>query len=341
MTQVFSSFDNFRSLSASDFEWIESMAQTQTYQPGTILIEAGQFSHNIYLCLSGNLGVTYTQADGSKQQLMEISAGELIGETSLLDNRPDLYSVTVTETAQLLTIPKHKIEQRLQSDHNFAASLYHLLSINLSEQLRKLTKLMANQNIREGEPLRKVLVVFAVLNDSDISWMVTNGIAAKATLNSILIQQDQEVPAVYLLLEGVVGIYLEINNNNGVQEKRIAKRVKGEILGDISFIDRGTASASVKALENAWILALPRQILAAKLEVDRAFASRFYRSIALTLSNRCLDLLVRSSTATLPLETLEMLSADIEVEDELDLDMLAGTAIAGTRFDWMINQLRR
>ncbi|MGV0104612.1 cyclic nucleotide-binding domain-containing protein [Nostoc sp. DSM 114160] len=341
MTQIFSSFDNFRNLQASEFEWIESMAQAETHQPGTVLIKAGKFSPCIYLCLNGSLTATSSQADDSKQQLMEISAGELIGETSLLDDRPDLCSVTVTETAQLLTIPKHNIEHRLQSDRDFAASFYHLLSINLSERLRKLTNLMGKQNIREGEPLRKVLVVFAVLNDSDISWMVANGRAEKAALNTVLIQQNREVPAVYLLLEGLVGIYLQINNNYGVQEKEIAKRVKGEILGDMSFVDGGTASVTVKALENAWILAISRQTLTAKLKADRAFASRFYRSIALTLANRCLDLLARSSTAMLSSETVEMLSADIEVEDELDLDMLARTAIAGTRFDWMINQLRR
>nr|MDZ8056738.1 hypothetical protein [Nostoc sp. EkiNYC01] len=76
---------------------------------------------------------------------------------------------------------------------DFAASFYHLLSINLSERLRKLTNLMGKQNIREGEPLRKVLVVFAVLNDSDISWMVANGRAEKAALNTVLIQQNREL----------------------------------------------------------------------------------------------------------------------------------------------------
>jgi hypothetical protein len=36
-----------------------------------------------------------------------------------------------------------------------------------------------------------------------------------------------------------------------------------------------------------------------------------------------------------------VLSTDIEVEDELNLDVLEGTAIAATRFDWLIQQLRR
>jgi bacteriocin-type transport-associated protein len=186
-----------------------------------------------------------------------------------------------------------------------------------------------------------VLVVFATLNDSDIAWMVANGVAEKAAPGSALIQQEQAVPAVYLLLEGMLGIYVSIPQNATVVEKEIAKRVKGEILGEMSFVDGGVASASVKSLEKAWVLALPQKKLAAKFKEDRGFAERFYRSLALILSNRYLDLLVRGSLADSRQSSVEMLSEDIEVEDELDLDLLERTAIAGSRFDWMIQQLRR
>jgi hypothetical protein len=59
------------------------------------------------------------------------------------------------------------------------------------------------------------------------------------------------------------------------------------------------------------------------------------------LSNRCLDLLIRGSLANFTPAANTMLSEDIEVEDELDMDTLEGTAIAGRRFDWIIKQLRR
>jgi bacteriocin-type transport-associated protein len=339
--QLLSNFPNFSVLENQDFEWIGSVAQQKIYSPGTVLIESGKPATYIYICLSGNLAVMLPQKHGDEQQLTTLSNGELVGETSLLDNQLATTTIRVTESSELLLIPKQKLIDYIEQNRDFAARFYHLLAINLSERLRKLTKLMATQNIKEGEPLRKVLVVFATLNDSDIAWMVANGVATKAGLGSALIQQEQAVPAVYLLLEGMLGIYVNINNNGAIQQKEVAKRVKGEILGEMSFVDGGVASASVKALENAWVLALPQTKLAAKFQEDGGFAGRFYRSIALILSNRCLDLLSRAGIANLSEKHIELLSEDIEVEDELDFELLEGTAIAGKRFDWMIQQVRR
>jgi len=337
--QVLSNFPPFRVLEDRDFAWIKSIGQTKIYPPGTVLIEAGKSASSIYICLSGNLAVTMSPLETSQQELTTFSAGEIIGENLLLEQQGT--TITVTESAELLVLPKEQLTKKLQQDREFAARLYQLLSICLSERLRKLTKLMAARNVKEGEPLRKVLVVFATLNDSDISWMVANGVAEKAALGNALIQQEQPVSAVYLLLEGMLGIYISIPQNGTFVEKEVAKRVKGEILGEMSFVDGGTASASVKALENAWVLALPQKTLAAKFQEDRGFAERFYRSLAVILFNRCLDLLVRASLANTNQSSVEMLSEDIDVEDELDIDLLEGTAIAGSRFEWMIQQLRR
>ncbi|BAY91188.1 MULTISPECIES: cyclic nucleotide-binding domain-containing protein [unclassified Tolypothrix] len=339
--QLLANFPHFRVLQDQDFDCLNSVVQQKTYPSGTVLIEEGKPTTSIYVCLSGNLAMVQSQQDGSKQQLTTFSNGELVGETSFLDNQVAATTIIVTEPSELLVFPKQKLIDCIELSADFAARFYHLLAINLSDRLRKLTKLMATQNIKEGEPLRKVLIVFATLNDSDIAWMVANGVATKAGLGSALIQQEQTVPAVYLLLEGMLGIYVNINNNGAVQEKEVAKRVKGDILGEMSFVDGGVASASVKTLENAWVLALPQTTLAAKFHEDRGFAGRFYRSLVLILSNRCLDLLLRAGITNTHSERMELLSEDIEVEDELDFDVLEGTAIAGKRFDWMIQQLRR
>ena len=339
MKQLLSNFPPFRVLEDRDFEWLQSIGQKKNYQPGNVLIEEGKSASFIYICLDGNLAVTMSTPEADKQELTTFPPGEIVGENFLLDQQG--ATVTVKESAELLVLPKEQLIKQLQQDREFASRFYHLLSICLSERLRKLTKLMAARNVKEGEPLRKVLVVFATLNDSDIAWMVANGVAEKSAPGSALIQQEQAVPAVYLLLEGTLGIYVAIPQNGKVVEKEVAKRVKGEILGEMSFVDGGTASASVKALENAWVLGLPQKTLVAKFKEDRGFAERFYRSLALILSNRCLDLFVRGSLANSNQSSVTMLSEDIEVEDELDIDLLEGTAIAGSRFDWMIQQLRR
>lgn len=339
MNQPLSNLPPLRILQESDLIWLNTIAQPTTYAPGTILLHEGKVPEFIYLNLTGSLEMSLPQPDAT-QPLMTLGAGEILGETSLLDTNPSPVTITAATSCEILALPKTTLIQQLERDRAFSARFHNLLAINLSERLRQLSKAMAIRNIKEGEPLRKVLLVFATLNDSDVAWMVANGTSEKAPTGSILIQQDQSVPAVYLLLDGTLGIYINVDNNGATQEKQLATRIKGDILGEMSFIDGGSASATVKALEHTWVLAIPQSKLAAKLAADGSFAGRFYRAIAQIMFNRCQDLFTRA-TVHHTISTADFLSEDIEIEDEIDFDVLDGTAIAGTRFDWVIHQLRR
>jgi bacteriocin-type transport-associated protein len=336
MSTQFASLAQISVLRSRDLEWLQSVGQIKQFSAGTHLIEAGQVPRLIYLCLSGCYGAGLS--DGNQfDTLLTLTAGDLLGETALLEQRPASLTVQVTESAEVLVIPRETILSQLIHNQDFAGYFYHLIAVKLSQRLRALSSIMAKRQIKEGEPLRKVLMLFATLNDSDVSWMVANGVSKRTNLGEALIQEGQSVPAIYLLLDGTLGIYIA----SGGQDIEVAKRVKGDILGEMSFVDGGNASATVRTLENAWVMALPQPLLAAKLQEDRGFASRFYRAIAQTLSTRCQDLLVRSNHSNRSTESINLLSEDIEVEDEIDFDVLEGTAIAGTRFDWLIHQVGR
>ena len=338
--ETLAEFPFFGILNQSDLEWILHQATAENCQPGRVLIQEGHPVESLYLSLSGTLAVTVSRQDGGEQELKRLFAGELMGEMSFLDNHLPSATIKVVEDSQVLSLSKNTLARKLEIDGDFASRFYHLLSLKLSDQLRGLSGLLTENQALPSEPLRKVLLVFAVLNDSDIAWMIANGVPEKVIPDTILIQQGKPVPAVYILLEGTLGIYISLTKNGITTEKEVAKSIKGEILGEMSFVEIGTASATVKVVENAWLLALPQSQLAAKLEADRPFASRFYRAIAVVLSNRWRDRLMRRGFATLANDLTSMLSEEIDAEDELDFDVLEGTAIAGTRFDWMIRQLR-
>jgi bacteriocin-type transport-associated protein len=335
--QLFADFPHFSLLQESDLDWILASAHAQTCQPGTPLLRMGQSIDSIYIPTKGNFETIVTNANGTQEPLTKVAPGEVFGET-VLDNRPAAITLHAAELSEVLVLSKQELTYKLDNDRDFAARFYHLMSCKLSDRLRELSKLMAQRQIKEGEPLRKVLMMFATLNDSDVAWMIANGTAEKASIGTNLIEQEKSVPAVYLLLDGMFGIYVSTGNGKEIE---VAKRVKGDILGEMSFVDGGMASATVKALQNAWFLSLPRTKLSEKLKEDRAFASRFYRAISQVLSSRYQSLLLQGGLASMDLSQVDMLSEDIEVEDEIDLDVLEGTAIAGTRFDWMIQRLRR
>jgi len=81
------------------------------------------------------------------------------------------------------------------------------------------------------------------------------------------------------------------------------------------FIDVRLPSATVKALEDSLVLSIPRQQLAAKLQQDVGFASRFYRVIATLL--RLQGMLSRLGYGRRVYKG-QPLDEAIEYEDELD-----------------------
>lgn len=129
--------------------------------------------------------------------------------------------------------------------------------------------------------MRKALYILGSLDDSDIEWIAQH--ATRTTLNSgeTLIRQGHVIDHLYILLEGQLSVR---SGKDGGQE--VAVLLSGEIVGEISFVDNRKPTASVIALQESRLLALKKAELSMKLSRDYAFASRFYRAIAVFLADR-------------------------------------------------------
>ncbi|NET33060.1 MAG: cyclic nucleotide-binding domain-containing protein [Cyanothece sp. SIO1E1] len=341
LVQPLSNFPNLHVLTETDLNWLAETAQLEACQPGKVLIQLGQSSDSIYFLLDGVLSVSISadSSPGDKQELKQLSAGEMMGEMSFLDNHPPAATIQTLEPSKVLSVSKHKLSVKLDQDRDFAARFYQALALKLSNQLRELSDLLTQNQVTADLPLRKALLAFAVFNDSDIDWMIAHGIQEKVTPGTALITEGKPVEGVYILIEGTLTISITTQIEGKPVAREVGKSMKGEILGEMSFVETGLASATVRAAENALLLKLPRQKLASKLQADRRFATRFYRAIAVILANRWRDRLAQRGFSTLNQDLTEMLSEDVISEDELDFDVLENTALAGARFDWLIKSL--
>ncbi|MUG95835.1 cyclic nucleotide-binding domain-containing protein [Scytonema sp. UIC 10036] len=331
-------FDTFKD---SDIDWIVSISRFLEYRTGEILIQEGQKINTIDILLEGALSirVSPTENVADTQEIDCVSPGEIVEPLSFVDNRPPSSTFMALATSKVLSLPRHLLFKKLEQDTEFAAHFYQILSILLSKQLRRLSDFLAKNKVIPGEALRKVLFVFAILDDSDIDWMISQGVK---TVNpgTVLIEEGKPVDALYILLDGKLGIFVATQHDE-VGQKEIAKSVKGEIIGEMSFVETTTASATVKAAEPSVLLALPQHNLSEKLKQDTGFTARFYRAIAVVLVDRIRDRLFRRGFGKLAYQLDQILAEDIEVEDELNLDTLDNTALASARFDWMIKRLNR
>lgn len=173
--------------------------------------------------------------------------------------------------------------------------------------------------------MRKVLYILGQLSDSDVGWLADAGQRVRHSKGTELIRFGQPVAHLFFILDGE----LSIRTNKGFE---LAKVGAGDILGEMSLVDARPPSASAVVSEDAYVLAIDKSALKAKLQSDTGFASRFYLAIAIFLSER-----MRSTVGRMGYGDD---SQDNPVEeDELDTNVLDNVHLAGARFERLLQKL--
>ncbi len=177
--------------------------------------------------------------------------------------------------------------------------------------------------------MKKVLYILGELDDDDIDWLLQIGNRQTIPAGTVLIDEGKRIDALYILLDGELSVSTAATN-----DREIACLSNGEVVGEMSFIDTRPPSATVTAKSNALVLAIPRNELTSKLRQDTGFASRFYRALAIFLSNR-----LRATVNQLSYGTDETVTVDLP-DAELGPEAKDSVALAQTRLDWLMRRLR-
>ncbi|MFH1886177.1 MAG: cyclic nucleotide-binding domain-containing protein [Pseudomonadota bacterium] len=178
--------------------------------------------------------------------------------------------------------------------------------------------------------MKKVLYILGEFEDSDIEWILTAGKRQRVPAGGVLIREGEPVGAMSIILEGRFSV-----TARGLGGKEVARLGAGEIVGEMSSVDSRPPSATVTALEDSLVLSLADADIAAKLGRDVGFAARFYRALAVFLSDR-----LRGTMSRLGYGESDTLQEDVEYEDELDMDVLDNISMAGARFERILRQLK-
>lgn len=124
------------------------------------------------------------------------------------------------------------------------------------------------------------LQFLAQLSELDVDWLLAVGIPEGLPAGSVLIEKGQLDSDLILLLDGEARVF---DPDSG---REFALIEQGELLGEISFIDKKGATATVVTTAQSRVFRLPNARLGDKLSRDPVFAGRFYRMLAGFLSGR-------------------------------------------------------
>lgn len=172
--------------------------------------------------------------------------------------------------------------------------------------------------------MKKVLYILGELEDDDAEWLSEIGAQRKIPRGEVLIREGRTIDSVFFVTQGTFAV------TTGAAGQEVARVGVGEVLGEVSYIDRYPPTATVTALEDAVVLAVSRESLTAKIHADPGFAGRFYKAVAVFLAERLRSTLRQIGSG-----------ARDDAGSELDLDALDTVSRAGVRFERILQRLQR
>lgn len=170
--------------------------------------------------------------------------------------------------------------------------------------------------------MRKALYILGDLDDRDLIWLASEGSLRIVAPGGTVIRAGSPVHDLYFVTEGE----LTVTTPSG---RAVARLGVGDVIGEMSFVEKTSPSVSVavpvSARGSTRLLAVPRETLLRAFASNPAFAARFYRALAVFLSDR-----LRATTAT---------AGEEDVDNELDEGLLDNLHVAGDRMLRLIDLL--
>ena len=311
------------------YQWAETNGEPFSVSTERQLIEEGVATPDLYFLLEGTARVSsWAKTEANEMELavlVEIHRGQIVGEMSLLEDRLPVANVTANSGSRWIRVNYEHLLAALANDKRLAANVYKVLGAKLALQLNNQNAFIHRWPGNSFEPIRKVLLLFGEWNDLDVAWLARNGTRLDAEPGVNFIQEGMSVDQLFVVLDGEAEVTVNLNG----YPSPVGSSRRGEVLGEMSFLtDDDQATATVIAREPIRLLAMPKDRMREQLSNDLAFAERFYRSLAVLLSNRCRDQLIARGIA-----------ARATALEELDHGTLSLVSTAGRRFDWLCQEI--
>lgn len=125
----------FSRLSPPALYRLAELAQLHVFHAGEIIIAEGHPGVGCYIILSGRVQVIKAYNTPRSKGIAELTSGEIIGEMSVIDDKPHSASVIATEETQCILIERWDFKAQIQAYPEIAVQLLPILAGRLRELL--------------------------------------------------------------------------------------------------------------------------------------------------------------------------------------------------------------
>jgi CRP-like cAMP-binding protein len=215
-------------------------ASLQRCRKGDIIFRQDETGSSLFLILKGSVDVERRGASGQSRRLATLRAGAFFGEMALLAGVPRSATVRASSDAFLLKLSRKDVRTLSERDPTVLDLLMRFFRARLVGTLMATSPLFKPLSVDE----RRALVGrFRMRELPDDTQVLTQG---------------QPSDGLYLVLVGRLGVFIEDEHNTITA---LGSLGPGEVFGEMSFITGEPAMASIRTLDRAWVLRLPKEDL--------------------------------------------------------------------------------
>ena len=126
--------------------------------------------------------------------------------------------------------------------------------------------------------------VFSVLEPEEEGFLLKSAAQHLYRAGETIVRQNEYLTALYVIVEGEARV--EMTHDESGDRSELARLSRGDIFGEVSFVDNQPTSANVIADTDIEVLVVEDDVIRSLFYADPTFARRFYHSIAVTLAKR-------------------------------------------------------
>ncbi len=256
-----------------------ALAEPFAVSGGTRLVRQGELSRGAFLLQSGSCEARVTLPGGGERPVATFAAGDMFGETALLDQGHCSAGVFTTTGTAGWFVDREAFRALAAGRNTAALAIARNIALGLASRLGRLNRELLSHPAAEdreapdeppaGDPLAgverrpaadcslrpflPVLPVFAGFSPADIDRVVAPAESLQLARGHWLFVAGRPADACFLLVRGAV----EVSARRGTYERRLAVLGPGSLIGYLSVLGAGTHGASARVRETADLLAFP------------------------------------------------------------------------------------
>lgn len=126
------------------------------------------------------------------------------------------------------------------------------------------------------------VMLFAEFDPDELQAIRDTMVSSQYAAGDVVLEEGNANRALHVLRSGRVRVIRTV----GEHELPLCDLIESETFGELSIIEDGVASASLRAVTDTEVLSIPMQELATFLSTHPVAAGKFWRAIALDLRRR-------------------------------------------------------